>query len=384
MSQSGSTIVAPGLEGVVVAETALSEVDGLNGRLAYRGFSIDDLARHATYEEVLYLLWHGNLPARDELAALHRELAANRALPEEVRRAIEALPRSGEPIDALRAGVTALGMTDPEIRDLSPEGILRRGLRLVAMMPTMLAAYARLRQGEQPVEPDPELGQAGNFLSMLYGRRPTETQQAAFNCYLVLLAEHSLNASTFALRVTISTLADLYAAVAAALAALKGDAHGGANQRAMEMLLEIGSPDNVVDYVEESLRIKRRLMGIGHRVYRTRDPRAAHLMGWSKAVAEESGETTWHTIAERLEEVTANHPYYVERKLYPNVEFYSAPLLYGLGLAPDLMPGAFAISRVAGWVAHALEQLASNRLIRPQASYVGERERHFVPLDQRG
>lgn len=384
MSQQGSTIVAPGLEGVVVAETALSEVDGLNGRLSYRGYSIDDLARHATYEEVLYLLVHGELPTRGQLAELHRELAANRRLPEAVQRVMETVPRSGEPIDALRAGVTALGMTDPEIRDLSPEGVLRRGLRLAAMMPTMLATYERLRRGEEPVEPDPELGQAANFLYMLHGTRPTPTQESAFNGYLVLLAEHSFNASTFALRVTVSALADIYAAVATALAALKGDAHGGANQRAMEMLLAIGSPDNVVDYVEESLRVKRRLMGIGHRVYRTRDPRAAFLMGWSKAVAEESGQTVWHAIAERLEEVTAHHPYYLERKLYPNVEFYSAPLLYGLGMQPDLMPGAFAISRIAGWVAHTLEQLASNRLIRPQAVYAGERDRRFVPLDQRG
>ena len=384
MSQPGSTIVAPGLAEVVVDETVVSEVDGLNGRLSYRGFSIHDLARYATFEEVLYLLWHGDLPTREELAALQRELAAHRAMPEEVRRVIEALPRSGEPIDALRAGVTALGMTDPDIRDLSPDGIRQRGLRLAAVMPTLVAAYHRLRQGEQPVEPDPQLGHAGNVFLMLHGRRPSATQEAAFNCYLVLLAEHSFNASTFALRVTVSTLGDLYAAVSTALAALKGDAHGGANQRAMEMLLSIGSPDKVVDYVEESLRIKRRLMGIGHRVYRTRDPRAIHLMRWSKAVAEESGETTWHVIAERLEEVTANHPYFVERKLYPNVEFYSAPLLYGLGLAPDLMPAAFAISRVAGWVAHTLEQLAENRLIRPQATYTGERERPFVPLDRRG
>jgi citrate synthase len=369
---------------VVVDETTVSEVDGLNGRLSYRGFSIDDLARGATFEEVLYLLWYGDLPTRDELAALHRDLAAHRAMPEEVRRVIEALPPSGEPIDALRAGVTALGMTDPEIRDLSPDGIRRRGLRLAAVMPTLVAAYDRLRRGERPVEPDPQLSHAGNFLSMLHGRRPTATQEAAFNCYLVLLAEHSFNASTFALRATVSTIGDLYAAVSTALAALKGDAHGGANQRAMEMLLAVGSPDRVVEYVEESLRTKRRLMGLGHRVYRTRDPRAAHLMGWSNAVAKESGETTWHAIAEQLEEVTATHPYFVERKLYPNVEFYSAPLLYGLGLAPDLMPAAFAISRVAGWVAHTLEQLASNRLIRPQATYTGARERRFVSLDQRG
>jgi citrate synthase len=275
-------------------------------------------------------------------------------------------------------------MEDPNERSLEKADIDERSIKLAAAFPTLLAAYIRLREGKDIVDPDESLGEAANFLYMLEGEKPTELRANAFNCYLILVAEHSMNASTFAGRVTFSTITDLYSAVSSALGCLKGDAHGGANARAMEMLLDIGSADRADEYVEESLRIKRRLMGIGHRVYRTRDPRAKHLMGYSESVSEERGDRTWHDVAARLEEITNEHPYFTERKLYPNVEFYSAPLLYMLGIPTDAMPAAFAVSRVVGWTANLMEQLESNRLIRPQARYTGPESAEFVSIEQRG
>jgi citrate synthase len=373
-----------GLEGVVVAETSLSLVDGQNGILRYRGYNIDDLAQQASFEEIMHLLWFGSLPTRAQLDELRSRLRPHRALSDTVKKVIADLPTSGAPIDSMRAAVTAMAMEDPNERSLDPADIEERSIKLAAAFPSMLAAYLRVREGKSIVDPDDSLGEAANFLSMMTGEKPTELQANSFNCYLILVAEHSMNASTFASRVTFSTITDLYSAVASALGCLKGDAHGGANARAMEMLLDIGSVDKADDYIEESLRIKRRLMGIGHRVYRTRDPRAKHLMGFSEAVSEQKGNRTWHDIAARLEEITNEHPYFTERRLYPNVEFYSAPLLYMLGIPTDAMPAAFAVSRVVGWTANLMEQLQKNRLIRPQAQYTGPASAEFVPIDQRG
>ncbi|MDI3339144.1 MAG: citrate/2-methylcitrate synthase [Sphaerobacter sp.] len=381
---SAGATAGRGLEGIVVAESELSLVDGTNGRLFYRGYEIHDLVESASFEEVLYLLWYGELPTRAQLADLTAQLVAARTLSDHVMTVLRALPRGGEPIDALRVGVTVMGMEDADAFDLSREGLLARSIRLAGAMPTMLAAYDRLRRGAEPVAPDPELGHAANFLYMLRGERASELQERAMEVYFVLLAEHSMNASTFSARVTLSALSDIYSAVSSALGTLKGDAHGGANRRAMEMLLAIGSADRAAEYVEESLRIKRRLMGLGHRIYKTRDPRVDHLMRYSQAVAAEQGDTTWHDLATRLEQITSQHPYFLERKLYPNVEFYSAPLLYALLGAPDLMPAAFALSRIGGWTANLLEQAAANRIIRPQAAYVGPAPRPYVPLEQRG
>jgi len=257
-------------------------------------------------------------------------------------------------------------------------------LGLAAAMPTILASYQRLRNGQEPIAPSSDLGIAANFLYMLRGEKPSQTQADAFNLYLVLLAEHSMNASTFTARSTISSSSDIYSAVTAALGSLKGVAHGGANMMAMNMLLEIGDPAKIEEYVDESLKIKRRLMGLGHRIYKTRDPRVNHLMKWSEKVANEVGDTQWYQLAHNMEQLTNHHPYFTERKLYPNVEFYSAPLLYNLGFPPDLMPGVFALSRIAGWSANIMEQMAENRLMRPQAEYVGPAHQDFVPLDERG
>lgn len=388
MPNAGTTAAplpaGPGLEGIVAAQTTLSLVDGANGRLIYRGYDIDDLANHASFEEVLYLLVLGALPNSQELADLRYRLTAARPLSPSVRRVLETLPRTGEPIDALRAGVTAMAMEDPTVRSLEHDILVDKVIKLTAALPTIIAAFDRLRRGLEPVDPDPRLNHPANFLYMLRGTRPNDLHTQAFNTYLVLLAEHSMNASTFSARATISTISDLYAAISTALGTLKGDAHGGANQRTMEMLLEIGSPDRAADFVEESLQVKRRLMGLGHRIYKTRDPRVNHLMNYSKALADETGTGTWHQIAVCLDEITNNHPYFLGRKLFPNVEFYSAPLLYMLGMAPDLMPAAFAVSRISGWSGHVIEQLANNRIIRPLASYIGPEPRAYTPLEQRG
>jgi len=388
MADPGSTTTAPeinrGLAGLIVAETRLSMVDGTNGRLNYMGYSIADLAQHASFEEILYLLWYGELPTRSELQELTGKLVAARTLSDTVENVLHALPHTGAPIDAMRAGVTAMGMEDPTWHDLTHDAVLEKSIRLAGAMPSMLATYSRLRKGEQPVVPDPALSTAADFLRMVHGKRQSEIAENAMNAYLVCLAEHSMNASTFSARVTISTISDIYAAISTALGTLKGDAHGGANQMAMEMLLEIGSEDNVDNYVEESLRTHRRLMGMGHRIYKTRDPRVNQLMGHSEKLAQETGNPTWHNLAHRLEEITSTNQFFLDRKLFPNVEFYSAPLLYMLGMTTDMMPGAFAVSRIGGWSAQVLEQLEDNHLIRPSALYTGPESQTYVPIDERG
>ncbi|HMM40710.1 MAG TPA: citrate/2-methylcitrate synthase [Thermomicrobiales bacterium] len=378
------TAAAAGLEGLVVAQTELSSVNGTEGILTYRGYNINDLAENARFEEVMYLLWNGALPTRSQLDDLNDKVRHHRQLSNDVMNTLKALPRTGAPIDSLKVGVTALGMEDPDQDDLSQDGLREKAIRLAAAMPTVLAAYQRLRNGDEPVAPDTGLDTAANFLYMVRGKKPSQTQADAFNLYLVLLAEHSMNASTFTARSTISSTSDLYSAITAALGSLKGVAHGGANMMAMNMLIEISDPAKIEEYVDESLRIKRRLMGLGHRIYKTRDPRVNHLMKWSEKVANEVGDTQWYQLAHNMEELTNHHPYFTERKLYPNVEFYSAPLLYNLGLPPDMMPGVFALSRIAGWSANVMEQMEDNRLMRPQAEYVGPAHQDFVPIDQRG
>lgn len=388
MADPGSTSTEPainrGLAGLIVAETRLSMVDGTNGRLNYMGYSIEDLAQHAEFEEILYLLWYGELPTKSELDELNGKLVAARRLSATVSKVIAALPHTGAPIDAMRAGVTAMGMEDPTWHDLSHDAVREKSIRLAGAMPTMLASYSRLRKGEQPVTPDPSLNTAADFLRMVHGERQSENFENAMNAYLVCLCEHSMNASTFSARVTISTISDIYAAISTALGTLKGDAHGGANQMSMEMLLDIGSEDNVDHYIEESLRTHRRIMGLGHRIYKTRDPRVNQLMGHSEKLAQETGNPTWHNLAHRLEEITSTNQFFLDRKLFPNVEFYSAPLLYMLGMTTDMMPGAFAVSRIGGWSAQVLEQLEDNHLIRPSARYTGPESQTYVPIDQRG
>ncbi len=367
-----------------MTSSRLSNVEGTEGRLSYRGYSIDDLAEHSSFEEVAYLLWFGELPTTEQLITFSAEMRAGRELPDLAWHVLKLLPTTGAPIDALRTVVSALALADPDVDDTSHDGVIRKATRLAGMFPTILATYDRLRRNLDPVEPRQDLGRSANLLFMLSGEEPGPEQVDALDAYMVLAAEHSLNASTFAAMVTISAVSDYYSALVTAIGTLRGISHGRANEKAMEMLMEIGSPDNVDAFVDQALATKRRLMGMGHRIYKTRDPRAKHLAAHAQRLARLAKDTRWFDVANRLDDLSGSHPYFTERKIYPNVEFYSAPVLFGLGLAPDLMPAAFACSRIAGWTAHILEQLADNRIIRPSADYSGPDLRPYVPIDARG
>ncbi len=378
-----SNEVMSGLDGIKVARTALSSVDGENGILKYRGYNIYDWVNKATFEEIAYLMWFGTWPNREELDGLNEILDTRRPLSDHVAAG------SACPSDYWRSNRCAQGRRHDTSdgrsgrRQLGYRRSTRQSCHGDRDVPDRSGSLPAPEERQEPLAPLPDLRSAANFLYMVNGERPTENAEKAFEAYLALLAEHSMNASTFTARSTISSTTDYYSAINSALGSLKGVAHGGANMMAMNMLLEIGSPDKVEEYVDESLEIGRRIMGIGHRIYKVRDPRVDALMAWSEIIADEIGDTTWFEMARTMEELTNHHPYFTERGLYPNVEFYSAPLLYNLGFPPDLMPGVFAISRVVGWSANLMEQVQDNRLMRPQALYVGEDNQHFVPIDQR-
>ena len=372
-----------GLEGISAGSTSISNVEGTVGRLSYRGYTIQDLAANSDFEEVIYLLIHGELPTAAQLEELKSTMARKRDLPSEAMDVLRALGTAGEPIDVLRTVVSALALFDPDVNNTGREAVIDKALTLAARMPTIVAAYDRIRDGKDPIAPRRDLGHAANLLYMLRGDAPPEEDAAALNTYFVLAAEHSFNASTFTAKIVTSTISDYYSAIVAALGALKGVSHGGANQKAMEMMLEIGDVDNVDAFIDNALATKRRLMGMGHRIYKTYDPRAAQLNEHAHVVAERSGNTRWYAIAQRIDNISRTHDYFSERKIYPNVEFYSAPLLYTLGFKPDMMPALFGCSRISGWTAHILEQIADNRIIRPNADYVGPDIREYVRADDR-
>ncbi len=378
-SKAAATAKSPaGLEGVVAAESSVGDVDGINGVLIYQGYNIHDLAEHSTFEEVVYLLWHGRLPKREELDELRRSLAENQAIPSEIMELIRRFPHDAEPMDALRTAVSALGFYDPQSRDLSREGALRTATKLTAQFPSIVAAIERVRKGLEPVEPKPGLGIAANFLYMLRGEEPSEREAHIMDVCLILHADHELNASTFTARVVAGTLADMYGAVTAAIAALSGPLHGGANTNVMKMLLEIEKPERAEAWLTDALAQKKKVMGFGHRVYRTEDPRSTWLRRFSKEMGEASGETQWYSILETLREVM-----FREKKLYPNVDYYSGSAYHLMGIPLDLFTPIFAVSRISGWTAHILEQYANNRLIRPRAEYTGPRDLTYVPIDER-
>ena len=378
-NKSAATVKSPaGLEGVVAAESSVGDVDGVRGVLIYQGLNIHDLAEHSTFEETVFLLWHGRLPRRDELDALRRKLSACQKVPGEVLALMRRFPRGAEPMDSLRTAVSALAFYDPQSRDLSREGALHTAARLTAQFPVLVAAIARLREGLEPVEPRPDLNLATNFLYMLKGEGPPEREARIFDVCLILHADHELNASTFTARVIAGTLADMYGAVTGAIAALSGPLHGGANTNVMRMLLEIGSPDRAEDWLRDALARKKKIMGFGHRVYKTEDPRSVWLRRFSKEMGEAKGETRWFEILERLRELMMR-----EKKLYPNVDYYSGSAYYLMGIPLDLFTPIFAVSRISGWAAHILEQYANNRLIRPRAEYTGPRDVPYVPIDER-
>ena len=370
MIDSMTTDATPkaGLEDVVAATSAICYLDGDRGVLAYYGYDIHDLARGASFEEVCYLLWHGRLPNRAELGDLQSQLAAARPLSEQILRLMKQLP-SSDGMDVLRTLTSALGLYDPETPDSSQPANYRKAVRLTAQLASLVATYGRLQAGGGPIQPDPALGHAANFLYMLTGNRPNALSTHAFDVALVLHADHELNASTFAARVAAATLTDLYSAVVAAIGTLKGPLHGGANADVMRLLIDIGPdapPERIDDAIRGKLAKKIKIPGFGHRVYTTEDPRATHLRRMSKELGERAGNTRWFEMSQRIEQLVKG-----EKKLNPNVDFYSASTYYTLGIPIDLFTPIFAVSRVSGWTAHCLEQYANNRLIRPRTDYIG-------------
>jgi len=368
-----------GLEGVVATSSAICDIDGINGVLIYRGYDIHDLAQHATFEEVVYLLWNGELPTRAQLDDLKRRLGASMALPKEVVELIEGFPKGSPPNPVLRTAFSALALYDPDRDDNSPEANYRKAIRATARMGPLVAAIQRVAEGKQPLEPDPSRSIAHNFMYLLQGKRPDEVTERVFDVALILHADHELNASTFAARVTAATLSDFYSAITSALGALFGPLHGGANAAAIKMLREIGTPDRAEAWVKAALGRHERIMGFGHRVYKTYDPRAAELKKMSKALAEKQGNLALYDTSVEIERVVQS-----EKRLYPNVDFYSASTYTALNIPGPLFTPIFAVSRIAGWSAHVLEQYAHNRLIRPRAEYIGDRGRTYVPIDRRG
>lgn len=375
---AGGTASAAGLRGVVAATTAIGDVNGERGELIYEGINIHDLARHSTFEEVIYLLWHGRLPKRAELDELKRSLGQCYELPGEILELMRRLPADAEPMDTLRTVVSALDFYDEGARDQTSEGHLRTATRLTAQLPTIVAAIGRLREEKEPVRPKPELNIATNFLYMLRGEMPSEEDARLFDVCLILHADHELNASTFTARVVAATLADIYGSVTAAIAALSGPLHGGANTNVMKTLLAIGEVENVESYIRNALATKVKIMGFGHAVYRTEDPRATHLRRFSKEIGERVGNTKWYDMSRKVEEVVMR-----EKGLYPNVDFYSASTYYMMGIPLELYTPIFAVSRISGWTGHILEQYANNRIIRPRAEYTGPRNVPYTPIDER-
>ncbi|ELY61310.1 2-methylcitrate synthase/citrate synthase II [Natronococcus amylolyticus DSM 10524] len=375
-----------GLEGVLVAESGLSSVDGDAGRLIYRGYSIEDLARGASYEEVVYLLWHGELPTEDELESFTASLTEERSVDDDVLETIEQLADADErPMAALRTAVSMLSAYEPEA-DAEPddlEATRRQGRRITAKIPTVLAAFERYRLGEEPVDPDPDLGLAANFLYMLTGEEPDELAAETFDQALTLHADHGLNASTFTSMVIGSTMADIYSAVTGGIGALSGPLHGGANQDVMEVLMEIDESDlDHREWIEQAIDEGRRIPGYGHRVYNVKDPRAKILEERSEELAEQ-GERKWYDYTTTIEEYLVEEQGLAEKGIAPNVDFYSGSVYYQLGIPIDLYTPIFAMSRTPGWIAHVVEYQEDNRLIRPRARYTGPEDQEFVPLEER-
>lgn len=375
-----SKATSKGLAGIVVADSALSFIDGQKGILRYRGILIDELAIHSTYEEVVYLLLFGKLPTQKQLDAFKARLAAERDLDDSVWDMLTSFPCWPQPMEALRTAVSALSSCDPQAGDDGREANVNKTLHLIAKMPTIVAYHYRHSQGLERVLPSPDLGHAANFLYMLRGEPPTEIEERAMDLILILLADHGFNASTFTARVTASTLSDVYSAITSAIGTLKGPLHGGANERAMKMLLEIGDEEKVDAYIDEALAAKKRIMGFGHRVYRVADPRAIQLQSMVCALEEEAQDPHWCHLSLKIDETVRAK----KEGLYPNVDFFSASTLYTLGVPVELFTPVFAISRVAGWLAHVLEQYDDNRLIRPLSNYIGPAEGPYVPIQERG
>lgn len=366
-----------GLEGIVAAESKISSI--IDDTLTYVGYNIDDLADNATFEEVVFLLWHTRLPNADELAELKQQLAENAEIPQAIIDQFKAYPlNTVHPMAALRTAVSLLGVYDEEAEVMTPEANYRKAIRLQAKISTIVTAFSRIRKGLEPIAPKPELGYAANFLYMLHGKDPEAIEIEAFDKALVLHADHELNASTFTARVCVATLSDVYSGVTAAIGALKGPLHGGANEQVMKMLSEIGSIDNVESYIQTKLDNKEKIMGFGHRVYRKGDPRAKHLRVMSEKLTKLTGKPELYEMSVKIHDMIVS-----QKNLPANVDFFSASVYDSLGIEHDLFTPIFAVSRTSGWIAHILEQYANNRLIRPRADYVGPGMQKYIPIEER-
>ncbi len=368
----------PGLEGVTAGISTISDVIAAENRLIYRGYDIRDLAEHCEFEEVAHLILLGKLPNARELDAFKSQLYAHRELPPEVYRTLRALPQGGNPMAALQVGVAVLGMLDPKANDNSHEANLQKAIRLSASMPTLVANAYRILQGQEPIAPNSSLNMASNFLYMLFGREPEPLHAKVMNITFILYAEHGYNASTFTAHVIASTLADMYSAVVGAIGALRGPLHGGANEAAMEAILEIGTPERAEPWLMEKLAQKARIMGFGHREYKTGDTRAVILKQYVRQMAELAGRMDLYEIQETMERVMLR-----EKNLHPNVDFPAAVVYYLMGIPIPLYTPIFAAARIVGWTAHVIEQHDENRLIRPRSDYVGPRDLVFKPLSER-
>jgi citrate synthase len=371
------TATTKGLEGVVATQSSISSI--IDDQLTYVGYKIDDLAEYSSFEEVIYLLWNQKLPNQAELDALKQELAANMELPDGIVKHFRSYDLSTvHPMAALRTAVSLLGLYDDEAEVMSPEANQRKAIRIQAKIASIVTAFARIRKGQDPIKPKQDYSYAENFLYMLNEEDPKDIEVEAINKALVLHADHELNASTFTARVCVATLSDIYSGITAAIGALKGPLHGGANERVMQMLMEIGEEENAIPYIKEKLDNKEKIMGMGHRVYRNGDPRAKFLKEMSKQLTELTGQPKWYNMSVKIEDYIKEH-----KGLPANVDFYSASVYHSLGIDHDLFTPIFAVSRTSGWLAHILEQYTDNRLIRPRADYTGPKSPKYITIDQR-
>ena len=373
-----STAAAAGLRGVVAAQSAIGDVNGEEGILIYQGYNIHDLAEHSTFEEVIFLLWNGRLPKPDEFAALKSDIRANYEAPAEVISLMKQFPKDADPMDVLRTAVSSLDFYDSNGHGTDRDHAMKAAIKLTAQIGTLSAAWDRIRNDKDVIAPDRSLTIAENFLYMLRGEKADADEAHMFDVCLILHADHELNASTFTTRVVSGTLAGMYGAVTAGIAALAGPLHGGANTNVMKMLIEIGEPEKVEGWVAKALEEKRKIMGIGHAVYKTEDPRATWLRKYSKVMADKTGITKWFEMSQHIEKIMHD-----SKGMYPNVDFYSASTYYLMNIPLDLYTPIFAVSRISGWTGHILEQYANNKLIRPRAEYIGARDQKYVPIGER-
>ena len=376
--KESTAVASEGLRGVVAAQSSIGDVNGEQGILIYQGYNIHDLAEHSTFEEVVFLLWNGRLPKADELADLKERLRRNYEVPAEIIQTMKSFPKDADPMDVLRTAVSSLDFYDKNGHGTDRETAVKAAVRITGQIGTIAAAWDRIRNSKEPVAPDKNLSIAENFLYMLRGERADQDEEHIFDVCLILHADHELNASTFTTRVVAGTLAGMYGAVTAGIAALAGPLHGGANTNVMKMLLEIGDPAKIDTWLDQALAEKRKIMGIGHAVYKTEDPRATWLRRYSKHMGEKKGEMKWFEMSQRIEQLM-----HEKKGMFPNVDFYSASTYYLMGIPLDLYTAIFAVSRISGWTGHILEQYGHNKLIRPRAEYIGARDLKYTPIDER-